>query len=66
MHRLIKLLAIQNRIDELDYSKSLDGQKKKSFAEHWRKHSIAHVDAAGKVRFMCLIVFKKDFNSMFI
>lgn len=38
-----------NRIDELDYSKSLDGQKKKSFAEHWRKHSIAHVDAAGKV-----------------
>ncbi|ESO06696.1 hypothetical protein HELRODRAFT_94219 [Helobdella robusta] len=38
------------RIDELDYSKPLEGQKKKTFAEHWRKHSLAHVDVAtGKV-----------------
>lgn len=28
------------RIDELDYSKPLEGQTKKSFEEHWRKHSI--------------------------
>lgn len=29
-----------DRLDELDYSKSLDGQTKKSFDDHWRKHTI--------------------------
>lgn len=38
------------RIDEYDYSKPLEGQQKKSFDQHWRKHSLASVDVAtGKV-----------------
>jgi len=38
------------RIDEYDYSKSLEGQKKKTFEEHWRKHSIIYQDVeSGKV-----------------
>ncbi|CAI2299942.1 unnamed protein product [Caenorhabditis sp. 36 PRJEB53466] len=34
----------QQRIDEYDYSRPLDGQTKKTFAEHWRKHSIIGID----------------------
>ena len=41
---------LQNRIDELDYSKPLEGQTKKSFEQHWRKHTLAAVDPeTGKV-----------------
>jgi len=41
----------QTRIDEFDYSKPLEGQTKKPFEQHWRKHSLASVDpATGKVR----------------
>ncbi|KAI6234199.1 Succinate dehydrogenase [Aphelenchoides fujianensis] len=29
-----------DRLDEYDYSKPLDGQKKKEIKDHWRKHSI--------------------------
>ncbi|UMM43253.1 hypothetical protein L5515_018823 [Caenorhabditis briggsae] len=29
-----------DRLDELDYSKPLEGQTKKEFKDHWRKHSI--------------------------
>lgn len=28
------------RVDEFDYSKPLEGQKKKPITEHWRKHSL--------------------------
>ncbi|CAI5437594.1 unnamed protein product [Caenorhabditis angaria] len=39
-----------DRIDELDYSKPLEGQKKKEFKDHWRKHSIIGIDLeTGKV-----------------
>lgn len=38
------------RIDEYDYSKPIEGQEKKSFAEHWRKHTLSYVDwDTGKV-----------------
>jgi len=41
---------LQNRIDEFDYSKPLEGQKKLPFEQHWRKHTLAAVDpATGKV-----------------
>ncbi|KAL3274462.1 hypothetical protein HHI36_015849 [Cryptolaemus montrouzieri] len=33
-----------NRIDEYDYSKPLQGQKKKSFNEHFRKHSLTRLN----------------------
>jgi len=40
----------QTRIDEYDYSKSLEGQTKKPFEQHWRKHTLAAVDPeTGKV-----------------
>lgn len=39
-----------NREDEMDYSKSTEGQTKKPFEEHWRKHSIIRSDIeTGKV-----------------
>ncbi|KAI6197873.1 hypothetical protein M3Y94_01276900 [Aphelenchoides besseyi] len=33
-----------DRIDEYDYSKPLDGQTKKKYEDHWRKHSIIWQD----------------------
>uniref|UniRef100_A0A8D0CKU0 succinate dehydrogenase n=1 Tax=Scleropages formosus TaxID=113540 RepID=A0A8D0CKU0_SCLFO len=40
----------KERIDEYDYSKPIQGQQKKPFDEHWRKHSLSYVDAiSGKV-----------------
>ncbi|CAH8663000.1 unnamed protein product [Dicrocoelium dendriticum] len=39
-----------NRIDEYDYSKPLEGQTKKPFKDHWRKHTLSYQDAnTGKV-----------------
>lgn len=40
----------QTRIDEYDYSKPIEGQKKKPLAEHWRKHTMITSDIkTGKV-----------------
>uniref|UniRef100_A0A6Q2XGC9 Succinate dehydrogenase [ubiquinone] flavoprotein subunit, mitochondrial n=1 Tax=Esox lucius TaxID=8010 RepID=A0A6Q2XGC9_ESOLU len=40
----------QDRMDELDYAKPLAGQEKKSFDQHWRKHTLSTVDIkTGKV-----------------
>lgn len=40
----------KTRIDEYDYSKPLEGQKMRSFEEHWRKHTLTTVDGdTGKV-----------------
>lgn len=37
-------------IDEYDYSKPIQGQQKKPFEEHWRKHTLSYVDVStGKV-----------------
>ena len=44
-------LYLQTRIDEFDYSKSLEGQKEKPLEEHWRKHTMCRIDEeSGKVR----------------
>uniref|UniRef100_H2LNX4 Succinate dehydrogenase [ubiquinone] flavoprotein subunit, mitochondrial n=1 Tax=Oryzias latipes TaxID=8090 RepID=H2LNX4_ORYLA len=38
------------RVDEFDYSKPLQGQEKKPFDQHWRKHTLSYVDRkTGKV-----------------
>ncbi|NXS83809.1 SDHA dehydrogenase, partial [Erpornis zantholeuca] len=38
------------RVDEFDYSKPLEGQQRKPFEEHWRKHTLSYVDIpTGKV-----------------
>ena len=40
----------QDRIDEYDYSKPVQGQQKKPFEQHWRKHTMSYVDSkTGKV-----------------
>uniref|UniRef100_A0A672NWT7 succinate dehydrogenase n=1 Tax=Sinocyclocheilus grahami TaxID=75366 RepID=A0A672NWT7_SINGR len=40
----------KDRVDEYDYSKSLQGQVKKPFEQHWRKHTLSYVDPkTGKV-----------------
>lgn len=41
---------LQDRVDEYDYSKPLQGQEKKPFEQHWRKHTMSYVDPkTGKV-----------------
>ena len=37
-------------MDELDYSKPLEGQQKKPMEQHWRKHTLSTLDANGKVQ----------------
>jgi len=39
----------QQRMDEIDYSKPLAGQQPLPMEKHWRKHTLSHVDANGKV-----------------
>uniref|UniRef100_A0A8C2FZA3 succinate dehydrogenase n=1 Tax=Cyprinus carpio TaxID=7962 RepID=A0A8C2FZA3_CYPCA len=40
----------KDRVDEYDYSKPLQGQVKKPFEQHWRKHTLSYVDPkTGKV-----------------
>lgn len=40
----------KTRIDELDYSKPLEGQTKKPIEQHWRKHTLTTMDTnTGKV-----------------
>ena len=34
----------KDRLDEYDYSKPLEGQKKKSYDDHWRKHTMVSMD----------------------
>lgn len=41
----------KDRSDEYDYTKSLEGQTKKPFGEHWRKHTLSWIDATtGEVK----------------
>ena len=37
----------KDRIDEYDYSKPLEGQKKKPMKDHWRKHTLSYVSSKG-------------------
>ncbi|KAG7277485.1 hypothetical protein CRUP_037356, partial [Coryphaenoides rupestris] len=40
----------KDRMDEYDYTKPLQGQVKKPFEQHWRKHTMSYVDPkTGKV-----------------
>lgn len=34
----------KDRIDEYDFSKPLEGQQPKPVEQHWRKHTLTHVD----------------------
>merc|ERR1712012_191304 len=38
----------KDRIDEYDYSKPLEGQTKKAYDQHWRKHTLSTIDESGK------------------
>ena len=42
------MLVSQDRSDEFDYSKSLEGQQEVSFDNHWRKHTMSF-EMDGKV-----------------
>lgn len=54
---------LQDRIDEYDYSKPLDGQKPKSFNQHWRKHTLTSIDIqTGKVSLNCFQIFFNNTN----
>ncbi len=47
---VLTTMCLQNREDEYDYSKPLEGQEKKPFDKHWRKHSMVFTDTdTGKV-----------------
>uniref|UniRef100_A0A4W4EZG0 succinate dehydrogenase n=1 Tax=Electrophorus electricus TaxID=8005 RepID=A0A4W4EZG0_ELEEL len=40
----------KERVDEYDYSKPMQGQDKKPFNKHWRKHTLSYIDPkTGKV-----------------
>ncbi|VDK35287.1 unnamed protein product, partial [Anisakis simplex] len=39
-----KQIAFQKREDEYDYSKPLNGQKRRPFEQHWRKHTLTKQD----------------------
>ena len=43
-------LFLQERVDEFDYSKPLEGQEAKPMEEHWRKHTLSYYcEKEGKV-----------------
>ncbi|XP_018378543.1 PREDICTED: succinate dehydrogenase [ubiquinone] flavoprotein subunit, mitochondrial-like [Trachymyrmex cornetzi] len=39
----------KDRIDEYDYTKPLQGQKKRPYTEHWRKHSLTWAQEDGTI-----------------
>jgi succinate dehydrogenase (ubiquinone) flavoprotein subunit len=36
--------VVQERIDEYDYSKPIEGQTKRPFDQHWRKHTLTTIN----------------------
>uniref|UniRef100_A0A803W6T9 Succinate dehydrogenase [ubiquinone] flavoprotein subunit, mitochondrial n=1 Tax=Ficedula albicollis TaxID=59894 RepID=A0A803W6T9_FICAL len=51
------------RVDEFDYSKPLEGQQRKPFEEHWRKHTLSYVDIpTGKVTLKYRPVIDRTLN----
>lgn len=54
----IFLVVLQDRIDEYDYSKPVQGQEKKPFEQHWRKHTMSYVEPkTGKVKTSLINIF---------
>ncbi|PNJ02161.1 LINC00969 isoform 134 [Pongo abelii] len=50
-------------INEYDHSKPIQGQQKKPFEEHWRKHTLSYVDVStGKVTLEYRPVIDKTLN----
>lgn len=47
----------KTRIDEYDYSKPLEGQSKKPFEEHWRKHTLSQMVSWSKTSRILLLYF---------
>lgn len=47
----MKMLAVfQDRVDEYDYARPLQGQEQTPYDQHWRKHTLSTVDKdTGKV-----------------
>ncbi|KAH0952525.1 hypothetical protein HN011_002067 [Eciton burchellii] len=39
----------KERVDEYDYKKPLEGQKKRPYSEHWRKHSLTWAQDDGSI-----------------
>jgi len=53
-----------HRMDEYDYTKPIESQKKKNIEEHWRKHTLTNVDvASGKVSISYRPVIDKVLDS---
>lgn len=50
-NRIGKILHFQERIDEYDYSKPIEGQKKRKYSEHWRKHTLTWAQYDGSVSY---------------
>lgn len=44
-------LYLQERVDEYDYAKPIEGQKKRSYKEHWRKHTLTWARPDGSVSY---------------
>lgn len=40
----------QDRVDEFDYTKPVEGQKELPFEKHWRKHTFSGVSKDSNVR----------------
>lgn len=39
----------KDRIDEYDYSKPVEGQQKRPYDQHWRKHTLSQSSPSGDV-----------------
>uniref|UniRef100_H3DP28 Succinate dehydrogenase [ubiquinone] flavoprotein subunit, mitochondrial n=1 Tax=Tetraodon nigroviridis TaxID=99883 RepID=H3DP28_TETNG len=53
----------KDRVDEYDYSKPVQGQEKKPFEQHWRKHTMSYVDPkTGKVTLQYRPVIDSSLN----
>ena len=40
----------KDRMDEIDYSKPVDGQKPIPMEQHWRKHTLSTIDESGQTK----------------
>ena len=40
----------KDRMDEIDYSKPVEGQKPLPMEQHWRKHTLSTIDESGQTK----------------